>query len=175
MKLHLPERTFLLLSSVACLLSSRCPGLDSKVELQSCHLLALRCCLTSSVSPTYRLSSLLWFSFLRADGSVCEHECVWEPDSVSEWAAPAQCRGFLYDDVRGAQPSPSLLLLPCAWPKLLLEHRKGGREIIGHTAANKWAKAVWVNSRQEELNVQRFSGQTYWDIVLHLICFGELL
>lgn len=36
--------------------------------------------------------------------------------------------------------SPSLLLLlllPCARPKLLLEHRKGGREIIGRTAANK--------------------------------------
>lgn len=36
-------------------------------------------------------------------------------------------------------PSP-----PLCGPRLMWEHRKGGREIIGCTAANKWAKVVWV-------------------------------
>lgn len=128
------------------------------------------------VSHSSSLSLWVCFSFDCADRSVCGRECDWEPDRVRvrEWAGPAQCRGFLYDDVRGEEPAPSsfllyfsplssplLPLLPCAWPRLLLEHRKGGREIIGRAAANKWAKAVWVN-RQEWA---KFAGFQWTDIL----------
>lgn len=152
--LHLPETSFYSFPLSQSLM-------PSSVTLLSCRPPP------PSISLSVCLCLPLFFSFPRLVGlflpstvqtGVCVNsECVWEPDRVRvrEWAGPAQCRGFLYDDVRGEEPSPSssLLslpsspisslyspLLPCAWPRLLLlllEHRKGGREIIGRTAANK--------------------------------------
>lgn len=101
---------------------------------------------SSSVSPTPPSLSRVRFSFHGADSGACGRECVWEPDDSVRVGGPSRLRGFLYDDVRGAEPSPFYLsaLLPSSLPPtspcragLLQGHRKGGREIIDCTAANK--------------------------------------
>lgn len=98
---------------------------------------------TSAVSSSVSLSRVR-FSFHRADSRVCGRESVWEPDDSVRVGGPGRLRGFLYDDVREEEPSPFYLSpllpsspLPCTGPRLLQEHRKGGREIIDCTAANK--------------------------------------
>lgn len=103
------------------------------------------------------------FSFGCADRSVCERKCVWEPDRVrvaSGRAEPSAGDSFM---TMSENRNPPLLLLACLsfpWAEhgpdhcRTAQHRKGGREIISCTAANKWARAVWVNNRQEEHRVK---------------------
>lgn len=78
------------------------------------------------------------------------NESVWEPDRVrvSEWAGPGDSFMTMSEEMERSPPLPCRssdshrpFPLACGW-RLLGEHRKGGREVIGHTAVNNGAEAV---------------------------------
>lgn len=161
--LYLPETTVFTPFPLPLVLHAlQCHTL--KVDLHSPHPISRLSCNVSAsptLCPFFLVSPfLLW---------PCRQECVWTrvclgarrgeskqvgglslAEGIPLWRC--QRRGTLPFSLSLSSPPPfaSLPLLPCAWPKLLVEHRKGGREIIGCTAANKWARAVCVSSRQEE-------------------------
>lgn len=72
--------------------------------------------MSSSVSPTPPSLSRVRLSFHGADSGACGREYVWEPDDSVRVGGPSRLRGFLYDDVRGAEPSPFTCLLSSSPP-----------------------------------------------------------
>lgn len=125
--LHLPETTvftpFLCLNVTLLMLSLQCHTLKLNFTVVPPRPLSL----SVFVCVSHSSSALVGLFLLHGSVSpsavqteVCESS-VWEPDRVRvrEWAGPAQCRGFLYDDVRREEPSPYLSLL-CLLPLPLL-------------------------------------------------------